>query len=34
MEVAMPNINITFAVDDALLREIKVIAAQHGTNIN
>ena len=34
MEVAMPNINITFAVDDALLREVKVIAAQHGTNIN
>lgn len=30
----MPNVNMTFSLDDALVRQIKGVAAQHDTSIN
>ena len=30
----MPNVNITFSLDEATIRQIKGIAAQHDTSIN
>ncbi len=30
----MPNVNITFSLDEATIRQIKVIAAHHDTSIN